>query len=381
VTKRANGQGSEWYDARRGLFFASYTRGLRPDGTPESKRFGSKLSQAEANRKRDEDRARWRGNTVPPVAVELQTVGQFLRRRWLPSVKRGPETLRRYERDVRLHVDPDRPRATSIGHVRLRQLRHDQLQRLYDALPPATARNVHTMLHVAFKRACKWGDLPRDGNPADLVDPPRYEAPEMHPPSEEQVVSFFASAIERDDPYLDLWFWLADTGCRPGEMIGAEWNDLEDGEWFVQRARETTGPPEKKPVKNKLRRRVVLTERLLLRLGERRARQLAARARAGEAWEENGLVFTSRTGGALYWGNVTPEFKRALRAAALPDFAPYVFFRHAHVTIGLANDVAVQDMARRTGHSVEVMTRVYAHRVARRDRDAAASFERATRVG
>jgi hypothetical protein len=47
--KAPNGAGSEWYDPGRGLYFAAYTRGLRPDGTAYVKRFASKASQAEAN--------------------------------------------------------------------------------------------------------------------------------------------------------------------------------------------------------------------------------------------------------------------------------------------------------------------------------------------
>ncbi|HEV8634983.1 MAG TPA: hypothetical protein VG370_12175 [Chloroflexota bacterium] len=68
MAKRADGQGSEWYDPRHGLCFAAYTRCLRPDGTPEIKRFASKLSDDEARRKRDEDRELRVGGT--PAAVE-----------------------------------------------------------------------------------------------------------------------------------------------------------------------------------------------------------------------------------------------------------------------------------------------------------------------
>lgn len=381
--KRRNGAGSEWFDPERGLYFATYTRGLKPDGKPHVKRFSSSASQAAANLKRDADRNRWKGGVDAPAWMDRQTIGQFLRKRWLPSIRRGAETLRRYERDVRLHVDPDTPTEHSIGHVRLRELvsRPDLIDRLYRGLTPSVARNVHALLRVAFKRGCRWGDLPRDCNPCDLVDPPKYEAPEMQPPTAEQIVHFFACAIEADDPYLDEWFWLCDTGCRPGEMIGAEWPDIDAaGEWFVQRQRSTTPPAEVKPLKNKLRRRVQLTERLLARLRERRKRQHAQIARAGELWQDLNLVFANRTGGPLLWSNLTPEFKLALTRAKLPDFAPYVFFRHAHVTIGLAADVAVQDMSKRTGHSLEVLMRVYAHRVASRDQDAAAKWERATKL-
>lgn len=360
------------------MWFAAYTRGLRPDGTAEVKRFASKLGPDEARRKRDEDRARWKLGTVPPVDVERQTVGQYLRLRWLPSLKRAPETLRRYEGDTRLHVDPDRPLPHSLGHLRLRALQPVALQRLYAALPASVAANVHAMLHTAFARGVKWGDLAT--NPADLVDPPAYRPPELHPPTDDQIVHFFASCLERADKRLDMWFWLADTGCRPGEMLGAEWADIDArGEWFVQRQRSTSGRPAKGQVKNKRRRRVQLTRRLLERLGARRLRQAAQAQRPG--WTDEGLVFANRTGGAYMWGNLSPHFRKALGLAALPDWSPYVFFRHAHVTIGLGAGVQLHDMARRTGHTVEVMARVYAHRSAARDRDAAAAYERATALG
>jgi integrase len=376
--KAPNGAGSEWYDPGRGLYFAAYTRGLRPDGTAYVKRFSSKASQAEANRKRDEDRDRWRRNIDTPAWMELQTTGQFLRRRWFPTRKAASEKLRRWEASIRLHVDPDPPKDTSIGHLRLRRLRHTDLARLYDSLTPSVALSVQQMLHVAFKRARQWGDLVGD-SPADLVDAPTYGAPEMHPPTADQIVAFFACAEEAGDPNLAVWYWLCDTGCRPGEMLGVEWADIDaDGEWFVQRQRSTTPPPVRKEIRNKQRRRVQLTDRLLSRLRARREAQLALIAAAGDAWKDLGLVFANRLGGPLLWSNVTPDFKVALRRAGLPALSPYVFFRHAHVTIALASDVAIQDVAKRTGHTVEVLERVYAHRVASRDREAARRFERAT---
>jgi hypothetical protein len=99
---------------------------------------------------------------------------------------------------------------------------------------------------------------------------------------------------------------------------------------------------------------------------------------AGSEWYDpgRGLYFAAYTRGLR--PNGTPDFKAALRRSDLPDFSPYVFFRHAHVTITLASDVAIQDVAKRTGHTVKVLERVYAHRVASRDREAARRFERAT---
>ena len=119
------------------------------------------------------------------------TVGDFLER-WLrdyawPSV--APRTAEGYEHIIKQYLIP------SLGAIHLVQLAGQHLQAYYadklargrrggsGGLSPTTVRHHHVVLHTALKSAVKWGLLVR--NPADSVDPPRYQHQEMHTLDEE----------------------------------------------------------------------------------------------------------------------------------------------------------------------------------------------------
>jgi integrase len=57
---------------------------------------------------------------------------------------------------------------------------------------------------------------------------------------------------------------------------------------------------------------------LVTALRAHKDRQRFERVKAGERWQESGLVFTSTTGTALDARNLTRVFKRHLAAASLP---------------------------------------------------------------
>jgi integrase len=173
---------------------------------------------------------------------------------------------------------------------------------------------------------------------------------------------------------LAFWWFLSLTGCRPGEALGAEWRDIDDGEWWVRRTRSTE-TTRIQPIKTKEPRRVALGETLSAVLRAHRKVQLDEVAAAGDAWEDHGLVFATMAGRPLRWGNIKASYYYPLAKSLHLDYSPYVFFRHAAVTQMLAAGVPIQDVSFRTGHGIETIRRVYAHRVRDRDEAAVVAFE------
>jgi integrase len=99
-------------------------------------------------------------------------------------------------------------------------------------------------------------------------------------------------------------------------------------------------------------------------LKEHRGQQAAARLKAGELWQDHGLVFASAVGNPLDAHNVRRSFRVITKAAGLgPEWTPREL-RHTFVSLLSANDVNLEDIARLVGHSgTSVTERVYRHEI------------------
>lgn len=366
--KAPNGQGSCFYSEARGCWLASYSRGLDANRKPIVRRFRAP-TEAEARAKRDRDRDRWRKGLDVSVDPTTLTVRDLVTR-YRAAVNRGDATRRRFDRNARLHILP------ALGHIPLLTLREDHLAALYAAAQdrPALAAQLHETLHALLAWAVKrrrW----LDQNVADYVEPPAYRAPELHPPSPHQIASFFAEAERSRNRMLPLFWFLSLTGCRPGEALGCEWRDIDDGEWWIRRTRSTE-TTRVQPIKTDEPRRVALGPTLEAVLREHRKVQLEEIAQAGRDWEDHGLVFCTRAGRPLRWGNVKAGYYYPLARSLHLAYSPYVFFRHSAVTQMLAAGVPIQDVSFRTGHGVETIRKHYAHRQRDRDEAAVVALER-----
>jgi integrase len=93
-----------------------------------------------------------------------------------------------------------------------------------------------------------------------------------------------------------------------------------------------------------------LPEIVLSALRERRTVQVADQLRAGELWQDSGLVFTTTIGTMLDQHNIRREFRQITKAAGLgEDWVPREL-RHTFVSIMSAGGVPVEEIARVAGH-------------------------------
>jgi integrase len=149
---------------------------------------------------------------------------------------------------------------------------------------------------------------------------------------------------------------LLTTGIRPEEARALPWEhlDLEAGTIAVWRS-DRAGGDTKTP---RSRRTLKLPEIALAALRERRAVQAADRLKAGELWQDTGLVFTTTIGTMRDQHNVRREFRQITRAAGLgEDWVPREL-RHTFVSIMSAGGVPVEEIARVAGHKQSSTTEV-----------------------
>jgi integrase len=290
-----------------------------------------------------------------------------------PSVR--PPTFRQREQYVRNHISP------VLGAVRLQALKPADIQALYaDRLRAGLSRRsvqiIHAILRRALKQAVDWGLIGH--NPADRVRPPRPEPREMRVLSPEEARRFLEAA--RNFDYYVLFVLALATGLRLGELNGLRWQDvdLEAGVLYVRRTlyRLRGKWVEGEPKSAAGKRKVVLPALAVEALREHRVAQLEARLRAGPAWEDSGLVFTTAAGRPIHPGDIRRALKAVLSRAGL---GPLRFhdLRHSHATMLLVAGENPRVVQERLGHSqISLTLQTYSHVLPDLQRQAAEKIDR-----
>jgi len=125
------------------------------------------------------------------------------------------------------------------------------------------------------------------------------------------------------------------------------------------------------------RRTIKLQTHVVDALKRHRTIQDELRHEAETRWTENGLIFTTRTGGPLDERNLAQQdFIRVLKAAKLPiDFRLYDL-RHTAATLALSAGVQPKVVSEMLGHASAAFTLdVYSHVLPHMQESAAAKVE------
>lgn len=269
-------------------------------------------------------------------------------------------TYKSHERNIRLYLNP------VIGDIRLDKLTPPDAQEAVNALVRAgkastTVYQARGTLVTALNYAVDAGILPR--NAAKLTKFPKVQPHEPEPLTVEQGKRLLAALSGHR---LEAFFTVALTcGLRMGEACGLRWKDIdlttgrvrlvmqmqdEDGEWHLKRLKTPAS-----------RRTFVLPAFALAALRKHRAAQIADRLRAGDAWEDWGLVFATRNGRPVYPSQQRRILTRMLKKAELPHQRVHDL-RHACASLLAAQGVPLVEVRALLGHRSATMTdRVYLH--------------------
>ena len=108
----------------------------------------------------------------------------------------------------------------------------------------------------------------------------------------------------------------------------------------------------------KSRRTLALPQRCVEALRQHMERQEEERLRAGELWQEHGLVFASRIGTPLTANNMIRAFRIITKKAGLgEDWVPREM-RHTFVSVLSANGIPVESIALLAGHERSATTKL-----------------------
>jgi integrase len=355
--------------ARRPKGDGSYR--LRPDGRWEARLtveengrryrrsyFGE--TQAEARKKMRDAQQRLDQNL--PLPPENLTVKTYLES-WIAAKKSTlrPRTYTTYEGKVRLHLIPE------LGKVKLAKLQPAHLLDAYASISGkvsgTTAQHVHGILHVALRDAERQGLVGR--NVASLVTAPRRSTGEQKYLGLDEATDLLAAA--QGSPLESFFITALLTGLRLGELQALRWRDvdLERRRLVVNRTFQALRDGEPvfgEPKTRNSRRTVWLSDRVVDALERQQSTQEAQERKAGPAWRDYGLVFTSRVGTPLDTYHVSQRhFAKLLETAGLPHMR-FHDLRHSGATILLSQGVPVKVVSEMLGHAdVTTTLRIYAH--------------------
>lgn len=334
-------------------------------------------NRADAIRERDKARAQVAaGLRSAPSSL---TVADYLTD-WLDvyarSGRRKPSTITATRNIVTLYVVP------RLGAMTLTTLKRAHVERFYadlleggrigepGGLAPKTIRNVAGVLHKALDDAVRRSILAT--NPADRIELPRWERPDLHVWDSAQVGQFLHHCATVGDPHLAVWRLILATGMRRGEICGLRWQDVDlvDGTVTIAqtRVRGTDTFIVSTPKTRAGRRTVAIDAQTVTELARLRNTLDAVAERYSVA--PFAMVATDLDGMPVHPLTLTRRFQRLARAAGLPVIRLHDA-RHTAATQQLGARVPIHVVSGRLGHANASTTlSVYAHYLPSADRDA-----------
>ena len=300
------------------------------------------------------------------VTNAVYTVAQAIRE-WLSDglAGRAPKTVST-QREVL------EPLIGIIGAVPLRGLTAATVRSALKELAATRATRTVAMAHAGLTRAIRHAEANDKvrRNVAMLVDTP---AGQEGRPSKSLTFGQAVALVEAARSH-GLYAYVVLSllvGVRTEEARALRWDhvDLDGGPdadppvpphvdvWRSVRVHGDTKT-------RKSRRSLGLPKMAVEALGEQLQRQAAARQRAGDLWQDNGLVFTTALGTQLDAADVRRSLRAICRRAGLAEEWTPRELRHTFVSLLSDNGMANEEISRLVGHSSSNVTEtVYRHQI------------------
>ena len=357
--KRGNGEGCI-SKRKDGTWCAVITVGRKPDGKLKQKFFYGKTRQEVAEKLNKALNELRQGTFVEATAV---TVESWLKT-WLEEYKRPKlrlTTFESYRIMAECHIVP------AIGHIKLKDLRPEHLQHLYNeklkaGLSPRTVRYIHLVVHSALKQALKNQLVYR--NVAEATELPADKKKEARALTLEEMDRFL-NALE-GDRLKAAFVTLLGTGLRRGELLALKWDNVNLKEGTIAVKENLVWIAKKgfvfqSPKTEKSKRVVPLPDDVLAELKRHKVRQAEEKLKIGAAYQDNSLVFCTEIGTPIIPRNFERKYKALLKKAGLTGVKLHSL-RHTYATRLLELGENLKVVQELLGHSrISVTADIYSH--------------------
>ena len=311
-----------------------------------------------------------------------ETLGEYLAR-WLTIKEASPIERKTFDsyRQMAAHS------IRELGTRPLKNLTLLDIQQFYVTLSQQnksarTVNYVHTVLKMALEDAMEWGLLTKNPAAKAKAKMGRRQNPLRIPTPPEMAQLLLTTQETR---WYSLWAWFVTTGTRLGEALALQWSDIDWDKGIATIQRAVSGDASKRVIKTPKSasgiRTLALGPHLVAVLQNHQREQTVWRDLAGDQWQEDDYVFTTRQGKVLSKRNIDRAFKQALAAANLPDDIRVHDLRHGMATQWLSKGINPRVVSERLGHSNVAFTlQVYGHVLPHDEAIAAQEMEEETLV-
>ena len=286
---------------------------------------------------------------------------------WLNQVRDSPRMNTR-----KADADLARPRAPSQKLATASQQRKPLSQK--------TVLHYYTCMEAMLSVAVQLEVL--DRNPMDRVTRPKVKKAKVKVLTEERALDLLRCLAEEPNMcYRSAVLLALLCGLRLGEvgelkLSDVDWDrgtiDVSRALKYAPQAGNFTGDPKTESSQ----REIALPVGMMVMLHETREYQEECRRLVPHLWQGEGWIVHAWDGRQLHHDTPSKWFRRFADAHGFQGVR-FHDLRHTHASILLANNMDVVAVANRMGHSDASTTlRIYAHAFARRDYEAAQTFDR-----
>ena len=376
VSRRSRGEDAIYFAAAKNRYVGSVSLGYGPDG----RRIRRKVSGKTKQEVRDKLKARHQELNARVRSSRTYTVRRTVED-WLREGLDGTS-----ERTRTLYEGLLEPVLEMIGARPLRDLSAGDVRSVLGELVTRYSTRSLQITRNSLDRAIRHaeGNDLVGRNVAALVKPPRGRTGR---PSKsftlDQAKALLATAeptrwyayvalsllvgIRTEEVRAPRWdhvvTWVDDvTGWQPVTTAGFDAARSGDHLYAIYVWRSERHGGDTKTEKS--RRTLALPQRCVEALRQQHTLQARDRLRAGELWQDHGLIFASRIGTPLTANNVIRAFRIITKKAGLgEDWVPREM-RHTFVSVLSANGVPVESIALLAGHDRTTTTEsVYRHEI------------------
>lgn len=264
-----------------------------------------------------------------------------------------------------------------IGHIKLCDLRADDLNKLYTELSKdginkntggklsdKTILEHHRLISSVLAQAKKEQIVPH--NVAEFAEAPKRPKHKINYFQPNQIADIRRAFENVELKWKAITHLLLLTGARRGEIIGLKWENInfDKNEAYICNSVLYTsgrGVYEDDTKSAHSDRYVALPAQTMELLKEYKKWQDGEKARLGEYYVDEGFLFTQPNGKPIHPSSVTSFYREFSKKNNLPHMNPHAF-RHTMASMLYFSGVDSVSISNQLGHAqVSTTTDIYAH--------------------
>ncbi|MDA8335565.1 MAG: site-specific integrase [Peptococcaceae bacterium] len=293
---------------------------------------------------------------------------QFLDETFLPWVKaqRAISTYDGYKGIVELHLKPSHLGKTRLDGIKpLVVFRYLKSKQDDGELSNRTIREHQMVIRSSLRLAKNLGVLA--ANPLRDMESWSFEEKEFDLPAEEEVAQILQH-VQGTRYWLPAVISMASTPRR-GEELGAQWQRLDwDAEgMYINKtmyASSENGIKYQRPKTKRSKRPLALPHSVMLLLAEHKREQDEQKARLGNLYQDNDLIFCNLDGTPINPDTFSSGWCRLMKRLVKQHGLPYMRFHDfRHYSIDTMYSIGIDEptVMRQAGHVEKKTTRGYSH--------------------